>query len=327
MCRVSGFSRHVGAYPMQGKQASFTVVVVLARQYSEIATVAGFVVCCGSKLKRIKLSGGLKLYNAKQFCCADHYINVLPGQGSTVFGFNGILVWSLQVLKTINIELKRFVICNESEKFLFMQVTRQGGLITGEPVASGRALQDSLRGMELRCGNAVNTAVSSHGKLDIMFNNAGTTGKPYYTILSTEHEDFRRVFDVNVYGGFLGAKHASRVMIPEKKGCILFTASVTSAMYGGAYAYTASKHAVVGLTKNLAVELGQYGLRVNCISPGALPTGLTTSAAMDPTQVQKWFAAMSNLKGPILNANDVAEAALYLASDDSKYVTGFNLLV
>ncbi|KAJ9184679.1 hypothetical protein P3X46_004382 [Hevea brasiliensis] len=175
--------------------------------------------------------------------------------------------------------------------------------------------------------NAVNTAVSSHGKLDIMFNNAGTTGKPYYTILSTEHEDFRRVFDVNVYGGFLAAKHASRVMIPEKKGCILFTASVTSAMYGGAYAYAASKHAVVGLTKNLAVELGQYGLRVNCISPGALPTGLTTSAAMDPTQVQKWFAAMSNLKGPILNANDVAEAALYLASDDSKYVTGFNLLV
>eukprot|EP00257_Ricinus_communis_P026586 XP_025014000.1 secoisolariciresinol dehydrogenase [Ricinus communis] len=176
--------------------------------------------------------------------------------------------------------------------------------------------------------NAVNTAVSLHGKLDIMFNNAGIGGPPDISISSTEHEAFRRVMDVNVYGGFLGAKHASRVMIPEKKGCILFTSSAASIFYGGPHAYTASKHAVVGLTKNLAVELGKYGIRVNCISPAHVPTSMTTTGlGLNAEQVQAMASGIACLKEVTLAANDIAEAALYLASDESKFVSGLNLVV
>ncbi|KAA8516782.1 hypothetical protein F0562_017108 [Nyssa sinensis] len=115
--------------------------------------------------------------------------------------------------------------------------------------------------------NAVDSAISKHGKLDIMFNNAGIPGNMDTRILASDNDDFKNVLDVNLFGAFLGAKHAARVMIPAKKGSILFTSSAASVISGEIpYAYTASKHAVVGLANNLCVELGQYGIRVNCIS-------------------------------------------------------------
>ncbi|KAF2289601.1 hypothetical protein GH714_037400 [Hevea brasiliensis] len=177
--------------------------------------------------------------------------------------------------------------------------------------------------------NAVKTAVSMHGKLDIMFNNAGITGKYDPSILSIDREDFKKVFDINVYGGFLGAKHAARVMIPQKKGCILFTASIASVCYCGIpHAYTAAKHAV-GLTKNLAVELGKHGIRVNCISPGGIPTPLASKAmgGVDMKTLQETCMADAILKGVPVDANDVAEAALYLGSEESKFVSGLNVVV
>ncbi|MBA0793427.1 hypothetical protein Gohar_017834, partial [Gossypium harknessii] len=103
--------------------------------------------------------------------------------------------------------------------------------------------------------NAVNLAVSKYGKLDIMFNNAGIPGDNEVRVTHAGTEDFKRVFDVNVFGGFLGAKYAARVMVPAKKGCILFTASLASKIsFGLPHAYKASKHAVAGLTKSLSVE-------------------------------------------------------------------------
>ncbi|XP_040993551.1 secoisolariciresinol dehydrogenase-like [Juglans microcarpa x Juglans regia] len=177
--------------------------------------------------------------------------------------------------------------------------------------------------------NAVNTAVSKHGKLDIMFNNAGRTGQIDENILTLEQKDYKRVFDVNVLGSFLGAKHAAKVMIPAKRGTILFTASNVTQSHGMAsHTYTASKHAVVGLTKNLCVELGQYGIRVNCISPHALPTPLLlNSTGIDKTKAEEMISSAANLKGAVLEEGDLAEAALFLASEESKYVSGLNLVV
>ncbi|XP_042512239.1 secoisolariciresinol dehydrogenase-like [Macadamia integrifolia] len=180
--------------------------------------------------------------------------------------------------------------------------------------------------------NAVDTAVSKYGKLDIMFNNAGIGGDiTKRLILEADKEDFKRVLDVNVYGGFLGAKHAARVMIPSKKGTILFTSSAASVIVPGqaSSAYVASKHAVVGLTKNLCVELGQFGIRVNCISPYGVVTPLLKRGfgMMEDSLIEGIFAQAGNLKGVIMKGEDVAQAALYLASDDAKYVSGLNLVV
>ncbi|GAB4833324.1 hypothetical protein Ancab_031569 [Ancistrocladus abbreviatus] len=124
--------------------------------------------------------------------------------------------------------------------------------------------------------NVVDVVISKYGKLHVMFNNAGILGRIDVSILGTDDEEFKRVFNVNAYGAFLGAKHAARVMIPAKSGVILFTSSITALTCGMAgYAYTMLKHAINGLMKNLCVELGQYGVRVNAISPGAIVTPLT----------------------------------------------------
>lgn len=177
--------------------------------------------------------------------------------------------------------------------------------------------------------NLVDLAVSKYGKLDIMYNNAGIPGNLDFTIVDADNENFKRVFDVNVYGAFLGAKYAAKVMIPAKKGVILFTSSIASVSCGESpHSYTVSKHAVVGLTKNLCVELGQHGIRVNCISPCAVATPLLRNAmGLEQKAVEGIICASANLKGVVPTAEDVAEAALYLSSDAAKFVSGVNLLV
>ncbi|KAJ1394554.1 Short-chain dehydrogenase/reductase SDR [Sesbania bispinosa] len=178
---------------------------------------------------------------------------------------------------------------------------------------------------------AVSAAVSRYGKLDILFSNAGIIGNAANTsILTVDHADLKRVLDVNVCGAFLTAKHAAKVMVPEKKGSIIFTASMASVTHDASspHAYVASKHAVVGLMKNLGVELGKHGIRVNCISPYAVATPMLRGVTgMEKERIEKVFSEAANLKGVVLRDEDVAEAALFLASDESKYVSGLNLVV
>ncbi|XP_022983062.1 tropinone reductase-like 1 [Cucurbita maxima] len=177
--------------------------------------------------------------------------------------------------------------------------------------------------------NLVDAAVCLHGKLDIMYSNAGVIDRPFSGILDVTKFDLDKVLGVNVMGAFWGAKHAARVMIPEKKGCILFTTSATTNIAGlSTHPYAASKCAVLGLVRNLAAELGQHGIRVNCVAPFVVATGIAgpkdpMQAEMMENMVNRW----SNLKGCVLKANDIARAALYLASDEASYVSGLNLVV
>ncbi|KAF3441602.1 hypothetical protein FNV43_RR15517 [Rhamnella rubrinervis] len=177
---------------------------------------------------------------------------------------------------------------------------------------------------------AVDFTITKHGKLDIFFSNAGISGNLDQSILALDHEDFHKVFDVNVYGAFLCAKHAAKVMIPAKRGSILFTASASAVSHGDvAHPYAASKHALVGLTKNLCVELGPYGIRVNCISPYGVATPMMRNAMANiaKEEAEELISEAGNLKGAKLEAEDVAEAAVFLGSDESKYVSGLNLLI
>ncbi|MQM08098.1 hypothetical protein Taro_040963 [Colocasia esculenta] len=169
---------------------------------------------------------------------------------------------------------------------------------------------------------AVGTAVNAHGRLDVMFNNAGVA-VGYNPVFATEKPDFERVLSVNVIGPFLGTKHAARAMIPARRGSIVNAASVASLC-----SYTASKHAVVGLTRNAAVELGQFGVRVNCVSPHALATPLASGAfKMDDGDLEDAVARNAVLAGATLKPQDIAEAVLFLASDEAKYMNGHNLVV
>ncbi|KAM7262848.1 hypothetical protein ACFE04_000531 [Oxalis oulophora] len=182
---------------------------------------------------------------------------------------------------------------------------------------------------EAQIKNAVDKAVTDYGKLDIMFNNAGIGGENKTRIVDNTKANFEGVLAINVTGVFLGTKHAARVMIPARSGNILSTASISSIVGAAAsHAYACSKHAVLGLTRNAAVELGQFGIRVNCLSPYACATPLATEfIGIDDKTLENAMSAAANLKGAVFKKEDIADAALYLVSDEAKYISGHNMII
>ncbi|ESW35212.1 hypothetical protein PHAVU_001G216100 [Phaseolus vulgaris] len=172
-------------------------------------------------------------------------------------------------------------------------------------------------------------AVEKYGSLDILFSNAGIAG-PLSSILAFDLNEFDNTVVVNLRGAAAFIKHAARVMVERKtRGSIICTASVAGSVAGCAgHDYTASKHALVGLVRSTCSELGAYGIRVNSISPYAVATPLTCEALdMKDSEVEAAGHALANLHGITLKASHIAEAALFLASDESAYMSGHNLIV
>ncbi|XP_059664292.1 short-chain dehydrogenase reductase 3b-like isoform X3 [Cornus florida] len=200
-------------------------------------------------------------------------------------------------------------------------------------VASIGSEKVSYRHCDVRDEEQVEETVSytleKYGSLDILFSNAGIIG-PLSGILDFDIEGFDNTMATNVRGVAATIKHAARAMVAKKiRGSIICTTSVAALLGGaGPHAYTISKHALVGLVRSACCELGAHGIRVNSISPFGIATPLSCKAYnLEPSEVEANSCALSNLKGITLKARHIAEAALFLASDDSAYISGHNLAV
>ena len=177
----------------------------------------------------------------------------------------------------------------------------------------------------------VEAAVQTFGKIDVMFNNAGIVGA-IGPLETTPREEWQFSLDILLNGVFYGMKHASKHMKRAGSGSIISMSSTAGVMGGlGPHAYAAAKHAVVGLTKNLAAEVGSCGVRVNCIAAASMATPMVAAAVLgDHTNLDEtldFLAQHSPLKGRAGLADDVANAALWLASDESGYTSGHTLTV
>lgn len=181
---------------------------------------------------------------------------------------------------------------------------------------------------------AVKRATSEFGRLDCMLNNAGFMGT-MGPIQDIPLDEFDKTLSVLFRGPFLGMKYAAPVMKAQGSGSIITTSSIAGVMAGiGPHIYTASKAAVLHLTKSVALELAEHSIRVNAICPGVIVTPLATAAltgaGISNEQAQAMTREGLKTYQPIRRAGeseDIANCALWLASEESTFVTGQSIVV
>ncbi|KAJ3681463.1 hypothetical protein LUZ60_015952 [Juncus effusus] len=182
---------------------------------------------------------------------------------------------------------------------------------------------------EKQVSDLVDYTVSTYGQLDIMYSNAAVIGTPS-TVAGISLEEMDNILAVNVRGSAACVKHAARAMLAAgTRGSIVCTGSISGSIAGmGPPSYTISKHALVGLVKAATREFGEHGIRINCVSPAGLATPMTMEySGMTEEETDAGCMFMANLKGFPLKPIHVAQAALFLASDEAAYVSGHNFNV
>ncbi|MHA7683564.1 SDR family oxidoreductase [Cupriavidus sp. PET2-C1] len=169
-------------------------------------------------------------------------------------------------------------------------------------------------------------AVERYGRLDVAFNNAGTLGESGPSTGVSE-AGWNDAIAINLTGSFLGAKHQIAQMLKNGGGSVIFTSTFVgySFAFPGVAAYAASKSGLIGLTQALAAEFGPQGVRVNAILPGAVDTDMYRS--MNSTAESQAFITNLHALKRVASADELARSVLYLASDDSAFVTGTASLV
>ena len=175
----------------------------------------------------------------------------------------------------------------------------------------------------------VDTAVKEFGKLDITYANAGISGGGQRPFFELDANDWRAVLDVNLIGVYLAIKHSARVMVPNKKGSIVCTASVAGIRSGaGGGPYSASKAGVINLATTAANYLSGTNVRVNAICPGIIETGMTKPIFDYAKQrgTEDRIGQLNPLKRYGV-PEEIAAMALFLASDEASYVNGQHIAV
>ncbi|XVF09150.1 hypothetical protein REPUB_Repub07fG0066700 [Reevesia pubescens] len=180
----------------------------------------------------------------------------------------------------------------------------------------------------------VEWTVQNYGQLDIMFSNAGIIScknkTSDQTILHLDLTSFDHLFAINVRGMASSVKHAARAMVEQRvRGSIICTASVAASCGGDKDTdYIMSKHAVLGLVRSASKQLGTHGIRVNSVSPFAIATpAMCSHTRLEAKDAEKYFEPLTSLKGVVLKEKHVADAVLFLASQDSELVTGHDMAV
>src|SRR5215475_14686168 len=179
--------------------------------------------------------------------------------------------------------------------------------------------------------NYVQQTLDAHGRIDCFFNNAGIEGAVAHTA-DYDEAMFDQVLGVNVKGVFLGLRHVLPVLIKQKSGAVVNTASVAGLVATpGMPAYVASKHAVIGLTKTAAGEVARQGVRVNAVCPGPVDTRMIHSleemlSPGDPASVSRRYQSAIPL-GRYVTPEEIANTVLFLCSDLASAITGAQYVV
>src|SRR4051794_20776301 len=223
-------------------------------------------------------------------------------------------------------EVRLFV--QEGAKVVFGDVLDEPGEIVAKDLGDAAHYLPLDVRKEDQWQAAVAEAESRYGKLDILINNAGvlTMGPLTHEVTL---EDYMRIIEINQVGVFLGMRTAIPALLRNGGGAIVNTSSTNGmAGYGGSIAYTASKFAVRGMTKNAALEYGKAGIRVNSVHPGGIDTAMTRPSelggftAEDQAEVYDGMA-LARVGQP----EEVANLVLFLASDESSYCTGAEFII
>lgn len=164
------------------------------------------------------------------------------------------------------------------------------------------------------------------GRIDALVNTAGICGK-YAETIDYTFDNFKRIYEINVFGTFLMMKYTLPVMVQQKKGAIVNFGSV-SGMTGYTYeiGYGSSKWAVIGMTKNVANEYGKYGIRANSVAPGWVNTNMLKQSLDDYSDLGQSEITLGPM-GRTAEPEEIANAVYFLCSDEASYINSTNLLV